>query len=1089
MSPRFVGVYAALLTAIAAAYLLVPGDHPGWLYDVAGLLCVAAIAIGMRVHTPAGRAVWRALGAGVLLLVTGDLVYEVLDRPGVEPPFPSLADIPYLLAYPFLVLGLWRAGTLRGGRDRASSVDGVVVALAVAVPVWTYWIAPAVDGAKATDLATVVSVGYPVLDLAIVAAVARLALAGGRRTSVGALLGAGLLLLFAADVAYNVEVLAGTYVYGGPLDTGWIVAYGLWGCAALHPSAAGWLEPEGRRGRVRGTGRAGALVLAALTPLSVIAVEFVRGERLDLTIPVLTFMALAAVVAVRIAVASRTGSAAWRGAGVLLAAPVVLVAMAVGLVQLQQRGELRDRIENELFEATVDLEQLAAAEQEARERPTLRSRRALVAVRRRLERRVQALDRGPLAASRIDPIGDELETYRDVQDRELRLRSAGRGVEADVLMDTRIIPAREAVAAELRARRGQYQADAARADELGRLGSVVVMIAGLGLIVALLAKFSRARGATALARADAEAVQDREARFRALVAGSADIITVVGPDTTILAHPGTVERVLGHATGSLGGTPLSRALEPERREAAAELLRELAGGVGQVTAEWRLRRADGSSIDTEVLATDHTADPRIGGFVLNIRDVTTRKALEARLHHQALHDHLTGLANRALLEDRITQALGRAIRRTQRTAILFIDLDDFKLVNDSLGHAVGDELLVAVGDRLRPLLRPSDTLARLGGDEFAVLLEELDDLDQAKATAEWVLACLRRPIELAGRSHVIRASLGIAVSDGGGAEGDLVARADELLRHADLAMYEAKRQGDGRFEVFVPKMHEAVSLRMLLKSELQLALDEGQLVVHYQPIVEIDGGGIAGFEALVRWQHPTRGLVPPGDFIAAAEQTGQIVELGLWVMREACRRLADWRAEWPGVAPYVAVNVSGRQLQSDTFVEEVADALAETGLPPDALLLEVTESALIQDTDGNERRMSALHDLGVRLAIDDFGTGYSSLSYLRRFPMDVLKIDKSFVDDVAHPGCEASLIDAMIRMGASLNLRVVAEGIEDPEQLDALAALNCGLGQGYLFARPLPAPEVARYLAAYHGPGPPSPPLPGPTPLTLARQG
>jgi diguanylate cyclase (GGDEF)-like protein len=404
----------------------------------------------------------------------------------------------------------------------------------------------------------------------------------------------------------------------------------------------------------------------------------------------------------------------------------------------------------------------------------------------------------------------------------------------------------------------------------------------------------------------------------------------------------------------------------------------------------------------------------------------------------------------------------RQARDNLPVSILFMDLDDFKTINDSLGHAAGDRMLSEVGERVKSSLRQADTAARLGGDEFAVLLEDGGDGVDAAEVAARILASLEGPFHLEGKEVFARASIGIATADAGtgGPEG-----AEELLRNADVAMYMAKEAGKGRYQVFEPAMHDTALRRLELKADLQRAVDNGEFVLHYQPVIELATGRIEGLEALVRWQHPTRELIAPLDFIPLAEETGLIVPLGRWVLQEACmqaRRLQELYVMDPPLQ--MAVNLSARQLQRPEIVGEIAETLMQTRLDPSSLVLEITESVMMQDMDLSIQRLAELKELGVQLAVDDFGTGYSSLNYIRRFPVDILKVDKSFVDGVNEGGEESALTAAIIELAGILRLRPVAEGIERADQLEKLLALQCDLGQGYYFAKPLPLQSVDELL-------------------------
>ena len=437
------------------------------------------------------------------------------------------------------------------------------------------------------------------------------------------------------------------------------------------------------------------------------------------------------------------------------------------------------------------------------------------------------------------------------------------------------------------------------------------------------------------------------------------------------------------------------------------------------------------------------------GRVWSYRDVTERKRLENELEHQAFHDSLTNLANQALFRDRVDHALARAARHDSRLAVLFVDLDNFKTVNDSLGHAAGDQLLIAVAERLRGCLRATDTAARLGGDEFAVLVEDLACADDATGLADRLLDVLRQSFTVAGKETVVGASIGIAL-------GVRSLNSGELLRNADIAMYTAKRCGKDRYEIFEPAMHVAAVERLEIEADLRRALDRGELRLQYQPIVALDTGKISGVEALVRWPHPQRGLLPPSTFIPIAEETGLIRELGRQVLAVACTQARRWQVRHPYDPPLtVSVNLSPRQLHADGLISHVTDALEMSGLPASTLVLEITEGTMMHDTDATIRKLQALKALGVRLAVDDFGTGYSSLSYLQRFPIDILKIDRAFVAAIGSDDDKSSLVRAIVSLAKTLQLQAVAEGIETRAQTEILTGLGCDLAQGYYLAHPM----------------------------------
>ena len=447
------------------------------------------------------------------------------------------------------------------------------------------------------------------------------------------------------------------------------------------------------------------------------------------------------------------------------------------------------------------------------------------------------------------------------------------------------------------------------------------------------------------------------------------------------------------------------------------------------------------------------------GRVWSFRDVSDHKRLEQELAHQAFHDSLTGLANQALFRDRVDHAVARNARLASRLGVVFLDLDNFKTVNDSLGHTAGDALLVAVAERLGRCVRDSDTVARLGGDEFAVLVEDLNSVGDVTQLADRIIAALQRPFTLAGRDVFINTSIGIALDGLPGVD------SGQLLRNADIAMYTAKRRGRGRYEIFEPAMHQAAVERMEIEASLRQALERRDLTLEYQPVVALATGGLTGVEALVRWRHPERGPLPPATFIPLAEEAGLIGELGRQVLTTACAQVRSWQLEHAICTNLkLSVNLSPRQLQADDIVDQVAEALARSGLPPSTLVLEITEGAVMNDAEAAISRLHDLKALGVKLAVDDFGTGYSSLSYLQRFPIDILKIDRSFVNEMESRDEQASLVAAIISLARSLDLYAVAEGVETLRQAEALTALGCRFGQGYHFARPMTPEALAPIL-------------------------
>jgi diguanylate cyclase (GGDEF)-like protein/PAS domain S-box-containing protein len=556
---------------------------------------------------------------------------------------------------------------------------------------------------------------------------------------------------------------------------------------------------------------------------------------------------------------------------------------------------------------------------------------------------------------------------------------------------------------------------------------------------------------------DEQGLRASEERFRALVQHAADVIIVLEVDGTVRHASPAVQTVLGYDPDRLVGSPVWAVINEADVQSAqtfhAELL-DHRGGSRSIELRWQHR--DGSWRWFEVKGTNLLHQPGVRGVVLNARDISRHKSLEAQLVQRALHDQLTGLPNRMLFMDRLEQALERSARRGKSAAVLFLDLDRFKLVNDNLGHDHGDQLLVKVAERLRSCLRRVDTIARIGGDEFTVLLEDVGSAGDAALVSERIIEAFRASFRIENQEIYIGASIGIAL--GGRDQGTT---AQGLLRNADIAMYRAKANGRACFEVFKSSMRETVKGRLKMETELRRALDRGELRLHYQPQVDLRTARIVGLEALVRWEHPERGLVPPGSFIPIAEETGLILPIGRWVLETACRQASIWRADSEiGIDLVMAVNLSPRQFRHPRLVQDVGQVLAESGLDASGLEVEITEGTAMGDADATVKTLEHLKAIGIRLAIDDFGTGYSSLGYLKRFPIDVLKVDRSFVAGLPANRGDAAIVRAVVGLSRALGLKAVAEGVETPEQLAELRGLGCDQGQGYLFGRPS-ATEVA----------------------------
>jgi diguanylate cyclase (GGDEF)-like protein/PAS domain S-box-containing protein len=597
--------------------------------------------------------------------------------------------------------------------------------------------------------------------------------------------------------------------------------------------------------------------------------------------------------------------------------------------------------------------------------------------------------------------------------------------------------------------------------------TILAVIAYMASFVA--GELSRAMLDHAAARAESErraelltiAAEEQRAvedRLVAIMQNSDDIIMVLDRDGTIRHSNPAVARILGSNEGlEVGDNIFSRVHPEDMPEVLAAFKRVLEHRGFAQTIELRVRHADGGWRIIEAIGRNLLDQPAVEGIVVNARDVTERTRMREELARQAVHDHLTGLPNRVLLLDRLGLALERVARQSSSLAVLFVDLDHFKLVNDTLGHSAGDELLVAITGRLRAAMRPADTIARFGGDEFVVLCEDVGSVDGALAVASRLESALAAPFTLAGRELFVTMSVGIALGHDPGID------AEALLSEADSAMYRAKERGRHRIEVFDERLRSDAIRRLETESALRRGLERGEFELWYQPQVDLVQGRVVGAEALVRWRHPVAGLVLPDRFVPTAEETGLIVPIGTWVLREACSEATRWPSA-DDEPLLVSVNLSARQVNDPDLLAVVEAALLDSGLEPARLVLEITESAVMQDAARSIEILHGLKALGVGLATDDFGTGYSSLSYLQQFPIDYLKIDRSFVKDLGIGANTRAIVASVITMARSLGMRTVAEGIEEQAHIDALRSLGCDFAQGYWYARPLPVDALRELL-------------------------
>ncbi|HEX8145675.1 MAG TPA: EAL domain-containing protein [Pyrinomonadaceae bacterium] len=559
------------------------------------------------------------------------------------------------------------------------------------------------------------------------------------------------------------------------------------------------------------------------------------------------------------------------------------------------------------------------------------------------------------------------------------------------------------------------------------------------------------------------ALQESEERFRSAFDYAAIGMALVSTEGRWLQVNRSLCHILGYAEQELLGMTFQEITHPDELASVLSHVRQmLEGEMPTCQTEKRYIHKDGHVVWIN-LGISRVGGAQAAGsrLIFQIQDITDRKLAERQLLHDAFHDALTGLSNRALFIDRLKLALARHQRLgADHFAVLFLDLDRFKVINDSLGHAIGDQLLVGIARRLETCLRPGDTVARLGGDEFTILLEDVTDAREVTAIAKRIQKELALPFNLGGHEVYTTASIGIAPSTTG------YERPDDILRDADTAMYRAKSAGKSRYEIFDKEMHTRAVNLLTLETDLRRALDRREFNVYYQPIVSLESGEVQGFEALLRWRHPAHGFIPPAEFIPVAEETGLILPIGRWALEEACRQMREWQAQFPRAARmYVSVNLSARQFANPELCEQIKEALETTELGPQSLKLEITESVVMENIEKTIEMLRQLRALGVESSIDDFGTGYSSLSYLHHFPSTTLKIDRSFIGRMGGADEKTEIVHTILLLARNLGMRVVAEGIETEAQLAQLRALSCDYGQGYLFSKAVNAAAVGRVLS------------------------
>lgn len=664
-------------------------------------------------------------------------------------------------------------------------------------------------------------------------------------------------------------------------------------------------------------------------------------------------------------------------------------------------------------------------------------------------------------APMITSVLQVFQQYQAAIDEEFRLLGKGDFSHARVMDEERVDPAFLRLSDALLTTSKLYQQRAQRANQLATYGTISTLGIAMLVLIFLIRHFEHLRQATLLMDAEQQVLRHSEEYFRTLVRNALDIIMISDSNGIIRYISPSSQRILGYPPDSLIGQPGATLAHADDLARVRHTLKDLSTSSEQIfTFEIRVLHCDGSWRFIEATAHNLLQNPNIHGIVFNAHDITERKIAEESLQYQAFHDPLTGLPNRALFLDRLQQALARTERQHSAIAILFLDFDNFKVINDSLGHEAGDQLLLTVAERLCTCVRPGDTVARLGGDEFTILLEDLTNNYPVDELVARIQASLYKPLSLKGQEVIITVSIGIALNTSPTDE------PTELMRAADVAMYQAKAQGKAKSVFFEPYMDVHAKARLLLELELRRALEQDEICVYYQPIITMATGSIMGVEALVRWQHPQHGIVLPSAFMTVAEETGLIIPIGQRVIELACHQLSEWQQQYPDQPPLrLNINLSARQFQHPTLIADIQCVIEATGLSAQQLEFEITESLLLEDNARTRQTLDALKKLGVHLALDDFGTGYSSLAYLYRLPIDTVKIDRSFINHLGVNTEAISIVNAVMNFAQTMKLQVTAEGIETDEQYGFVRNLGCQFGQGYYFTKPLPHHAISHLLA------------------------
>ena len=1126
--PRSRTWLAYLLVGLLATgiYFLLPSTGAqNVLYDLIGVSALIAVLVGVRVHRPIRWLPWYAFASGLLMFALGDLIWTYYENVlGVESPFPSVADVLYLAAPLYLAAGLWLMIYERDSEHRwASLIDALIAAVAAAMLLWIFLVDPHTHNSSHSLLELLLATSYSLADVALLMMALRMGFLLREASAAFYLLAAGLVLMAISHTIYTEALLSGTYKTGDTLASGWMLAYVLFGAAALHPSMStmsGFASSTAARPTWDRP-----VMLAGITLLApaVLVYQAIFDDHIDVAVVAGGSVALFVLVAIRMVRVSGQRERAEE--------------------ELRQQKNLYEgmlKAQSDLGEGFVVIEdqRILFANEAFCEISgyTLRELRAVPSFMQLLpeeegasvmERRRRRLSTGEgethydtvlltkegrhvgvelaLKASELDGHSRYAIIVRDLTERkaaeEARSRLASIVENSTDAIDSKMLDGTIVTLNPSAEKLYGYSTEEIKGDNVSiltppdRIEEMKEMLERVGrgetvseyetervskdgrriplslTIAAVRDQAGNIVGASAIARdiserkQGEEALQVSEEKYRTIVDTANEGVWLLDPRAKTTYVNRRMTEMIGYAKEEMLDRSLFDFMDDEAREEAQRNLERRQQGIKE-DHDFRFRHKDGSDL-WAIVSTSPWLDASGNylGALGMLTDITERKRIEEQLAHQALHDPLTDLPNRALFMDRLDHALARATRNKEPVEVLVMDLDNFKVVNDSLGHQAGDRLLVSVAERLRTCLRTNDTVARFSGDEFAILVEGTLGAGYPVRVAERIAQELQAPFVVEGQEVFVNTTIGIALSGTSSIAGD---SPEKLMRKADIAMYEAKRKGKSRYAFFEEAMNYGALERLHLERDLRRALKLEQFRVHYQPKVSLEDDTIVGFEALVRWEHPERGLVPPAQFIPLAEETDLIVPIGQWVLGEACRQGKEWQRHYPSEPPLMmSVNLSARQFEHPELAEDIARVLEKTGVDPCSLNLEITETVAMGDAPQAARIMRELKALGVKISIDDFGTGFSSMSYLQQFPADYLKIDCSFVSRLGESPEDMALVTGIVGLAHTLGMRTVAEGVESADQLAKVREVGCDLAQGYHFSKPLLSKEAAVLLESW----------------------